>query len=130
MSFKDKGIILLSSIDPGLKIIIAGFEDPNTSQLRLLIKPVARRRKKSKDGSYGVSLETYRSWFNPSQALALSHMLMKAVAIIDDFQEGTVELTHLLSEDEDARNLVSSEVYKPRALEDIFILPIEPHKKD
>lgn len=104
--FKEKGIVLKSAISENVKITLALFENDTTGELSFLAKPTIRRLNKS--GKFNTNLP-YKAWHNARELAALQALLTRAQALMDEYAEGTLNLTDILAEDEDARMFTRTE---------------------
>lgn len=97
--FGEKGIILRSAASPNVQITMALYENEDGSK-SFLAKPTIRRINHS--GNF-ITNQPYKSWLTAREVLAMATLLMRAAERMDKYEEGSLDLTHLLAEDEDAR---------------------------
>lgn len=92
------------------------------TQYVLLAKPTVKRRK---DGVHH-NPSPYKTWMTAKEIAALIPLLQRALTLMDEHHEGTLNMEHILSEDEEASRFIMVEGYKPPTLENIFELPNDP----
>lgn len=110
--FHDKGIILSSAVADNIKVILALFQDSRPSdhndqgsnRPRFLARPIIRKIKTPPGSPH-----PYKNWMTAREIAALRALLDRASQLMDEYEEGTLDLCHLLSEDEDARQLVATD---------------------
>jgi hypothetical protein len=105
--FKEKGVVLRSALASNLKVIIGLWPDENTpTGQAILAKPLVRRM--NRKGTFKTN-QLYKAWLDPREVRALIAALERAAVLMDEHVEGTIDLSHLLAEDEDARLFVGTE---------------------
>ena len=116
--FRSKGAILKSSLSENLKCILGIYERDGAPVL--LAKPVVRR-KLARTGSV-KSQELYKTWLSPHEVAGLINMLQRALDLMDDYEEGVLDLEQLLAEDEDGRRLVNTKTLQNPTIGGAFSL--------
>lgn len=102
--FKDRGVVIQTKISENVKVILALYPDNrNPEQYTILAKPVVKKFKKS--GNYKSS-QMYKTWLSIWEVAALKSALERAVVMMEEYFEGTLDLSHILAADDDARLLV------------------------
>jgi predicted phosphodiesterase len=92
-------------INGKVKAIISLFKPEDGGRVKLLLKPVIRR------GQIGVKRNTslYKSWLDVHEVHALIMVLTRAINYMEEYEEGTLDLDQILTEDEDGRIFLNKE---------------------
>ena len=115
--FKEKGVILKSALATNVKVTLALWVDDDPERTRLLAKPTVRRL--NAQGSFRTN-QPYKMWLGPRELRALATTLERAAVLMDEYQEGTLDLEHILAEDEDARMFTQTESVMFPTIEGMF----------
>lgn len=103
--FQDKGVILRSSVAQNVRCILGLFEQEEASMPPVpLVKPCVRRIRSSR--SFNTS--PYKTWLNSKEIAAMIALLQRALILIDEHEEGNLDLRDILSEDEDGMYVVNT----------------------
>lgn len=103
--FQDKGIVLRSSVAQNVRCILGLFEQEETSMPTTpLVKPCVRRVKSLRS----FSTSPYKTWLNSREIAAMIALLQRALILIDEYEEGNLDLKDILSEDEDGMYVVNT----------------------
>lgn len=116
----EKGVILKSSVRDNVKVTLALFQ-PDEGEPRLLAKPTV---KKLLNKRYTYS-NPYKAWLYPSEVASIIALLQRALAMMDEYAEGTLDLQHILAEDEDARLFTANDSVMMPEIDTAFDL--SPH---
>lgn len=115
-TWQDRGVILQSSLNERAKGILALHEDKHQRVVPLL-KPLIRRFGEGKVRGPHIM---YKSWLTEREVAAMIQILQRALTMMDEYYEGTLDLRSLLLEDEDAKRFVDPERYEVPDIDDAF----------
>jgi hypothetical protein len=116
--FNEKGIILKSALASNVKAVLALWptETPDVKHIPLVKVIVGRRNAKGLLKSNIL----YKAWLDAREIRAVISTLERAAGLMDEYAEGTLDLTHLLAEDEDIRLVVSTESTMKPTIDGMF----------
>jgi len=102
----DKGVILTTGLAENVKVTLALWPArDNSGSYVILARPVVKRLTR---GTFKTNLK-YKNWFSIREVYALIATLQRASCLMEDYFEGTLDLTHILAEDEDTRLFTDTE---------------------
>lgn len=123
--FQEKGIILKSAVSQNVKGIIALYEDSKKGVLRPLLKPLLLRVK----SSHHKYNNPYKTWMDAIEIAGMISMLQRALVLMEEYYDGTLDLEDILAEDEHASNTVFTESIMHPTLENMFTPRDNPPKE-
>lgn len=62
----------------------------------------------------------YKSWLNEREIAALIQILGRGLTLMDEHYEGTLNLRHILEEDEDVKVFFGQDYLEPSDIDDAF----------
>lgn len=102
----DKGVIVKSALSENIKVTLGLWGDPElqvSKPYTLLAKPTARRHTRG-----GIkTTDIYKTWLSLKEVYALRSALDRAVILMEEYFEGTLDLEDILKEDEDALRFIT-----------------------
>lgn len=97
--FGEKGVILTSGLADNVKATLAIWErDDGTEDVRC--KVTVRRTNRS--GRFNTN-QPYKVWMHVRETWAVLSVLQRALTLMEEYYDGTLDLKDILAEDEDAR---------------------------
>jgi hypothetical protein len=118
--FAEKGIILRSAVSDSVKIVLALYPDKKSKEkYRPLVKAMVKRISKNK--TY-VSTSIAKTWMDVREVYGMISCLQRVASLMEDYYDGTLDLSHVLAEDEDLRKIVATEGAMVNTIEDMFSL--------
>jgi len=116
--FNEKGIILKSALASNVKAVLALWPT-ETSDVKHIpqVKVIVGRR--NAKGLLKSNI-LYKAWLDAREIRAVISTLERAAGLMDEYAEGTLDLTHLLAEDEDIRLVVSTESTMKPTIDGMF----------
>lgn len=116
--FQEKGIILKSALSDNVKVTLALWPvEKGAEQHKMLAKVTVRRR--NKFGAYKTN-QPYKSWLSAREVAGVITSMQRALVLMDEYNEGTLDMKDILAEDEDARLFTATESVMYPTIEGMF----------
>ena len=118
--FGEKGVIINTAVSDRVRATLALYPDNKGSEGDYipLLKPTVLRKDRRKDAWRNTNL--YKAWLSLGEAYALMNVLQRAVILMEEYYDGSLDLKDVLAEDEEIRGFMKTNSTMRPTIDNMF----------